>query len=131
MLKIIQRRIYRILSVSYTHLNGVSTGNEISDPMPTLKLETKQRRCFQVPFSYVDLNGHMNNTHYFDLAEDLIPAAAEGRQLKTISTEYSAEICMGETIDVCWGQDNNRYYLTGQKDNICCYPCLLYTSRCV
>lgn len=61
----------------------------------------------------------MNNTHYFDLVEDLIPAAAEGRQLKTISTEYSAEICRGDTIDVCWGQDNNRYYLTGQKDKKC------------
>ncbi len=29
-------------------------------------------RTFTVPYSCVDLNGHMNNTRYFDLAEDLI-----------------------------------------------------------
>ena len=29
-------------------------------------------RSFTVPYSFVDLNGHMNNTRYFDLAEDMI-----------------------------------------------------------
>lgn len=95
-------------------IDGFSTGNEISQPLPPMQMETDHRYQFEVPFSYVDLNGHMNNTRYFDLAEDLIPAVSEGRLLKTICIEYASEICMGETVDVIWGQNGSRYYIAGQ-----------------
>lgn len=56
-------------------IDGVRTGEEIRMPSAPVRLETTETRPFRVPYSYVDLNGHMNNTRYFDLAEDCIPAS--------------------------------------------------------
>jgi acyl-ACP thioesterase len=69
-----------------------------------------------VPFSFVDLNGHMNNTRYFDLAEDMIGESAKGRQLKEISTEYSSEIKIGESMELKWGNEDDLYYLEGNTE---------------
>ncbi len=67
-------------------IEGVATGAEIalpSTPRPVSQAASGQadsaaqqlctaERSFTVPYSFVDLNGHMNNTRYFDLAEDMI-----------------------------------------------------------
>ncbi len=72
-----------------------------------------------MPFSYVDLNGHMNNTRYFDLAEDHIPAAAEGRRLLSVSTEYTAEARFRDALTLRWGEDKGRWYMEGVSDRPC------------
>ena len=71
---------------------------------------------FQVPYSYVDLNGHMNNTRYFDLAEDCIPAPSEGKPLRMVQTEYASEARFGSQLQVRWGRDGGTYYLIGQDE---------------
>ena len=65
-------------------IEGEVTGQEIALPSSPRKLELTEADPFQVPYSYVDLNGHMNNTRYFDLAEDCIPASREGNPLRLI-----------------------------------------------
>ena len=70
---------------------GVETGKEIDLPGPIRKLACDREKRFEVPYSFVDLNGHMNNTRYFDLAEDCVGAAAGGKLLKEIRTEYVNE----------------------------------------
>ena len=97
-------------------IEGVSTGEEISLPSAPRKLECTERMPFTVPFSYVDINGHMNNAHYFDLAEDCIPAAAKGEALKEIQVEYSNEARFGESFTVSWGQNNGTYFITGEGE---------------
>ena len=72
-----------------------------------------------MPFSYVDLNGHMNNTRYFDLAEDHIPAAAEGRRLKAVSTEYTAEARFRDALTLRWGSEDGRWFMEGLSDRPC------------
>lgn len=57
---------------------------------PPLPKEAAER-TFSVPYSYVDLNGHMNHTRYFDLAEDLMPVPLRSRQIKEIRCEFSGE----------------------------------------
>ncbi len=52
---------------------GTQTGDEIPLPAAPKPLECTGSRGFTVPYSLVDLNGHMNNTRYFDLAEDAVP----------------------------------------------------------
>ena len=69
-----------------------------------------------MPYSYVDINGHMNNTRYFDLAEDSIPAAAAGRALRSVLIEYANEARHGEELVVRWGQAGDDWYLTGEAD---------------
>ena len=96
---------------------GVETGRETPYLMKMPVLDTPNRFSFTVPYSYVDLNGHMNNTRYFDLAEDNIPAAASGAALREVYAEYSAESKLGATLDVAWGGEKGRYYISGGSDS--------------
>ncbi|MBQ5977872.1 MAG: hypothetical protein IJL51_07050 [Oscillospiraceae bacterium] len=98
---------------------GVTTGREIRLPSGLKKLACSDEASFTVPFSYVDLNGHMNNTRYFDLAEDHIPAAAEGRRLRAVSTEYTAEARFRDALTLRWGSEGERWYMEGLSDKPC------------
>ncbi len=97
-------------------IEGEVTGQEIALPASPRKLELTEELPFRVPFSYVDLNGHMNNTRYFDLAEDCIPAAAEGRRLRLVQTEYASEARLGDTLQVRWGRQDAVFYLLGEGE---------------
>ncbi len=97
-------------------IEGIVTGEEIALPSAPRRMDCTRSRPFTVPYSYVDLNGHMNNTRYFDLAEDCIPAAAEGRALKSIRTEYVSEARFGESFTVSWGEENGEYFLQGEGE---------------
>ena len=98
-------------------IQGVSRPeDEIPLPSAPRPIPTTQHREFTVPYSYVDLNGHMNNTRYFDLAEDCISAAAEGRPLRAVSTEFKQEARLGETLSLAWGRDGERWYLAGAAE---------------
>ena len=70
----------------------------------------------RVKYSDIDINGHMNNTRYCDLAEDSIPAAAAGRALRSVGIEYANEARCGEELTVRWGQAGDDWYLTGEAD---------------
>ena len=98
---------------------GVTTGREIRLPSGLRKLPCTEEASFTVPFSYVDLNGHMNNTRYFDLAEDHIPAAAEGRRLKAVGSEYTAEARFRDALTLRWGSENGRWFMEGLSDRPC------------
>ena len=95
-------------------IDGAETGEEIELPRPIRKLDCTETRVFTVPYSYVDLNGHMNNARYFDLAEDCIGAAARGLPLKEVRTEYVNEIRFGETATLRWNGDGGEVFLTGE-----------------
>ena len=97
-------------------IDGVSTGEEIDLPSAPRRIECTQSVPFTIPFSYVDINGHMNNAHYFDLAEDCIPAAAGGEALKSIKIEYVSEARCGESFTVFWGESGGTYFITGEGE---------------
>ena len=98
---------------------GAETGEEIELPRPIRRMDCTEARAFTVPYSYVDLNGHMNNTRYFDLAEDSIPAAAAGEKLRLICAEYSNEAQLGEALQLHWSREGGSYYLEGGAEKIC------------
>ena len=97
----------------------MTTGREIRLPSGLAKLLCTEEAAFTVPFSYVDLNGHMNNTRYFDLAEDHFPPAAAGKKLLAVSTEYSAEARFRDALTLRWGRENGRYYMEGLAEKPC------------
>ncbi len=97
-------------------IEGTVTGEEIAQPTAPRRLTCTESRPFTVPYSYVDLNGHMNNTRYFDLAEDCIPAAAEGKTLRHVKIEYVSEARFGETFTVSWGREGEDWYMTGEGE---------------
>lgn len=97
-------------------IDGVVTGEEIELPASPPRLPMTEAVPFRVPYSYVDLNGHMNNTRYFDLAEDCIPASAEGRALRLVQTEYVSEARCGAELQVRWGAEGGAYFLLGEAE---------------
>lgn len=94
-------------------------GNEQKEHLPLPKAlhqeETEHHVSFTVPYSYCDLNGHMNNARYFDLAEDNTPCAAAGACLQAIAVQYSQEIRYGSTIDLNWAQKGSVLFLSGDE----------------
>ena len=97
-------------------IDGLETGEEIPIPSAPRPLPCTQMREFTVPYSSVDLNGHMNNARYFDLADDIFPAAAAGMRLRSIGTEYSRELSPAESVRLRWGTDGGRCYLTAGEE---------------
>ncbi len=86
-------------------------GLEIALPSPPRAFFTDRSVSFTVPFSYVDMNGHMNNTRYFDLADNLSPAAREGRDPVRILVEYSAELRLDCSYELLYGREGERFFL--------------------
>ena len=97
-------------------IDGAETGEEIAMPGAVAKRETVCERDFTVPYSFVDLNGHMNNTRYFDLVEDCIGAAAAGKELKEICVEYQNEARLSETLLLRWGEEEGNCFLSGETE---------------
>lgn len=98
---------------------GEKREDELPLPSAPARLPIQAERRFPVPFSYVDLNGHMNNTRYFDLMEDCVPAAAAGRRLRSIRTEYMGEARLGDTLALRWGEQDGSWYLEGACEKPC------------
>lgn len=96
-------------------IRGVTTGLEHPMPAAPVPLPFAAETAFTVPYSYVDLNGHMNNTRYLDLAEDVTGAAAAGKRLLGVKTEFKSEIRLGEKLALRWGESGGRIYLAGEN----------------
>ncbi len=108
---------------------GAERGGELPYLTKLRTLETTNAFDFTVPYSYVDLNGHMNNTRYFDLAEDCIPAAKAGKMLHEAHVEYGAEARLGAALHVGWGEENGEYYVNGSTEQTCFRMSLRYGGR--
>ena len=97
-------------------IDGVATGEEIAMPGAVAKAGCAFERDFTVPYSFVDLNGHMNNTRYFDLAEDCVGAAAAGKLLRGVSVEYQNEARLSQTLHLRWSGEDGSVFLCGETD---------------
>ena len=97
-------------------IRGVHTGREIPLPVAPRMPQDGEPDTFTVPFSYVDLNGHMNNTRYFDLAEDRMPAALRCRPITGVQTEYAKEAKEGEAILLRSEVTSDTFLLCGEQN---------------
>ncbi len=100
-------------------LPGVETGRELPYLVKLQTLPAPNAFDFTVPYSYVDLNGHMNNTRYFDLTDDRLPAANAGKILREVRAEFHAEVPLGAVLRVGWGEEDGMYYVNGETDRTC------------
>ena len=92
------------------------TGFEPPLPRAPRHIETTREASFTVPFSYTDMNGHMNNTRYFDLMEDTLPPELHTKRLTKIGIEYRAEAMLGDELTLRWGSEGNDWFLSGETD---------------
>lgn len=97
-------------------LPDLSEGRSI--PLPT-RIRAQQAeivQSFTVPYSYVDLNGHMNNARYFDLITDLIPGALAEKNIREIFMEYTAEARYKDVLKLRYLGDKRSFYFSGETD---------------
>ncbi len=92
-------------------INGENRPGDICAPfsIPAAELPHTEKGCRAV-YSQVDLNGHLNNTHYLDLALDLIGFG----ELRTISFKnvkcvFRKEIPADTVFDLHWGLTGDTY----------------------
>ena len=97
-------------------IRGVHTGKEIPLPAAPKMPANAQESTFNVPYSFVDLNGHMNNTRFYDLAEDCLPEALRTRALVGVRTEYTREVRFGTTMEIRRELRGDTFLLAGESD---------------
>lgn len=92
------------------------TGNDLPLPGRIRSIPVSASVEYTVPFSAADINGHLGNMHYLDIAEDCISEISSVRDPKCIRCEYSNEIKYKEKVTVSFGSDGDRYYFSGDGD---------------
>ena len=98
------------------YIKEIVTGNELPMPGRIRREEAADTVQFKIPYSYVDLNGHMNNARYYDLAVDLMPAALRGRKLRELSSEYIGETQLDDILKVGFTASEDSFYICGEKE---------------
>ncbi len=88
------------------------TGLESRRPGAPLRLPAAEQSAYIVPAQVLDENGHMNNTRYYDLAEDCL--GTRGRPLRAALVEYLAEARLGDTLRLGWAWEGARCAISGE-----------------
>jgi len=96
-------------------LDGIVTGREVSLPSAPKKLPIIATESFIVPERFLDVNRHMNNIKYYELAENCFGETINGLHLKAASTEYASEALLGDEVKLSWGREGNSFYITGEN----------------
>lgn len=94
---------------------GIHRDGELEIPPHITFPELTRQSGQKVTFSRTDINGHLNNTSYLDLAEDLLPVEfPRDHALKTIDISYKEEIRSEETFTIHFGQEDSSWYFKGE-----------------
>ena len=86
---------------------------DCADPGRLVLPELSGAGSYRVRPSDADMNGHMNNTHYADLCEDLLPP---GTAVGDIMLQFSHETRPGEEITLESARQENMLFLQGSRE---------------
>ena len=77
-------------------------------------------------YSLCDLNGHINNAVYLDVACDVIPMEVwQTRELKFFSIKYHREVPMGEKMELFYASVEQGWYVLGRREEHAAFECYL------
>ena len=91
------------------------TGKEFELPKPLKFEEVEFCEEYTVPYSRTDINGHLTNTAYFDIAQDRLDFSKEGKKLSYAAAQYSGEARMGESFTLGIYKDEKSAFVSGTK----------------
>lgn len=111
------------------HIEEVLTGYEAPLPPHPASFTPDQEETFTVPFSFCDLNGHMNNTRYFDLVDDRSTLIQQGRIPDRIETRFSHEIRYQQTMRLQWHEEPGFIALQGLQEHNCFQICYHFSDH--
>lgn len=90
---------------------GTVLGGEAAFPCSPKVSREGAVDLFRVPYSFVDLNGHLNNARYPGLAWDRMPAAFRERAVREIQAEYAGEVRLDETVRLISHTEDDAFTL--------------------
>ena len=90
------------------------------EPLPLPRrirpVDMDRTSSFTVPFSYLDLNGHMSNIRYFDMVTDLLPETILRKPVREIQTEYRGEARLGDRMELAFRLEDSFLCLSAKTD---------------
>ena len=101
-------------------VQGHLEGNELAAPGSVMPRPMENDHSRRVNFTDLDINGHMNNTRYFDWIYDLLPSSFhDNHAVKEFTICYLAEALEGQTLDMNWEvrEDLMQVEATRQNDS--------------
>lgn len=117
---VLNRHTNRPKNLSRLNMNSLAIGpkvieKEIERLKPAAGLP--QAEQVSVPFSSIDLNGHVNNTEYVRWGIDAVRAkfSLEGN-VRSLQVTYLAEVFLADKLDLLVSAGSNRlFYVIGRK----------------
>ena len=77
-------------------------------------------------YSQCDLNGHINNAFYLDIACDALPLdVLKQGPVKFASVNYHREVPLGGKLEVLYAPSAEGWYLIGRHDGQTSFECYL------
>ena len=107
----------RKMVIPETHgvrIEPLVTGLECRRPGAPLRRDGTQQASYTVSGDVLDENRHMNNTRYYDLAEELL--GTRGEPLREALVEYSAEAREGDTLLLDWSLADGLFVINGSNN---------------
>ncbi|MGN0707564.1 MAG: acyl-[acyl-carrier-protein] thioesterase [Faecalibacterium sp.] len=88
--------------------------------------ELTRAGVWEARYSLCDLNAHINNSCYLDIACDALPPEILSQGPVTFaSIKYNHEVPMGESMEVFYGPSENGWYVVGQRESHHAFECYL------
>jgi acyl-ACP thioesterase len=111
------RRIVRVKSAGIT----IPEVTETMTPPERLKsLHNPVTDHYQVVYSDLDMNGHMNNTQYLRVAYDLIGKGyLKTHRLTKLSINYEKEVPADAHLDIAMKEEQDHFYFEGFVEESC------------
>ena len=77
-------------------------------------------------YSQCDLNGHINNAFYLDIACDALPLEVmQQGPVSVASISYHREVPLGETVEVFYAPSAEGWYIIGRHEGLTAFECYL------
>ena len=99
----LQTRAMVLPGKSGVTVNGLIRGTEAELPSSLLPKQLDNLVSRKVGYTELDRNGHMNNTHYMNWIDDLLPSAFHRENpVKELTMCYLAESLEGQILHMTW-----------------------------
>ncbi len=101
----------------------------IPDELPLQVHKTKDTASvgrWRASYSLCDMNGHINNARYLDIACDALPEdVVRAAPLSFASIKYHREVQMGRDMEILYAPSNSGWYISGKCDDHTAFECYL------
>lgn len=107
----------------FYHGQYSSVAADVGADFSRVRWDSDFQLCYQktIRRSHLDQNGHVNNTNYVSLAEDVLPPQT---LISAMEIVYHKELKLGDVVDVWCKQQGQTVSVVGRRDEETCFTAL-------